>query len=32
MKFIKSYQEIGSSKISKAQNVLDQTIFKRVCC
>ena len=34
MKTIKNYEEFGSSKsmISKAQNVLDQTIFKRGCC
>ena len=28
MKTIKSYYEFGSSKISEAQNFLDQTIFK----
>ena len=34
MKTITNYEEFGSSKsmISKAQNVLDQTIFKRGCC
>ena len=32
MKTIKSYSEFGSSKISKVQNFLDQTIFKRGCC
>ena len=32
MKIIKSNQEFSSSKISKVQKVLDQTIFKRGCC
>ena len=32
MKTIKSFQEIGSSNISKAQRVLDQTIFKSGFC